>query len=482
MSIGQALRLVGAIETLLLTGNPRIIAVKVTITGNSPMNFCANSAGHFFLSVNKRFCVRRYLLMVVILASVTTGSVISTVTAGAAEQIVMRNRWTNTVLLASAQGDLRMGVPGPNLDEARWSSIEVTDSGAVRLCNVALPDLCLQGSDGLSLGPARTAGAWKFEKGPKHYVRIASDTRPSNKLHIENGQQPGLSPAEESWWSAQWAVDEDLVRDARSVHLSYDVGEISRAYLEVEILESHPSTYFMAIGFSGGYFGVQQHAGDNGMLIFSLWDATTEKKRANVPAEDRARVVEVGRGATGTAFGNEGTGVSARLLEPVKQGDAFSFYLVAEIEDTDTASTRIRTTYTAYAARRGGAWRMIGKIDRPTTGTLIRGLYSFVEDYRRNGQDDGVAARDRSPYQRRTAIFRRGWVLPKTGSWVPIRGAKFTAWSPQPLESINASGVAGELTEGYAFRLDTGGNTVQSVALNSTIEAPTGPGDLPSMP
>ncbi len=254
------------------------------------------------------------------------------------------------------------------------------------------------------------------------------------------------------------------------------------AYIEVEILESHPSTYYMALGFDGGYFGVQQHAGGNGQLIFSLWDATKEIHRSHVPAKDRARVLDVGTGAQEKEFGGEGVGVSIRMPVAVTQGDAFSFYLTAETEKTNTSSSGTRTVFTAYAARRGGAWRLLGKMDRPTDGTLINGLYSFVEDYKRNGRTDGVAAAERSPYQRRTAVFRRGWRLPENGGWLPIRRAKFSAYSPQPLQSIDASVVSGDPSQGYAFRLDTGGNTVQNHALGKTIEAPTGPGDFPSIP
>jgi hypothetical protein len=40
---------------------------------------------------------------------------------------------------------------------------------------------------------------------------------------------------------------------------------------------------------------------------------------------------------------------------------------------------------------------------------LIEGVRSFVEDFRRNVHREGVAASERSPFQRRAAEYRNPW-------------------------------------------------------------------------
>ncbi len=72
--------------------------------------------------------------------------------------------------------------------------------------------------------------------------------------------------------------------------------------------------------------------------------------------------------------------------------------------------------------------------------------------------------------------------LSATDGGLPQGLATAGTYSPQPLESIDASAVSGDPSNDYTFRLDTGGNTVQNHALGKTIEAPTGPGYSPSIP
>src|SRR3989442_720063 len=62
---------------------------------------------------------------------------------------------------------------------------------------------------------------------------------------------------------------------------------------------------------------------------------------------------------------------------------------------------------------------------RGSDGTPLRGLYSFVEDFRR----DTLSANEV-----RRARFGRGWAKSANGEWVPLEHAKFTA-SNSPTEA-----------------------------------------------
>ena len=69
-----------------------------------------------------------------------------------------------------------------------------------------------------------------------------------------------------------------------------------------------------------------------------------------------------------------------------------------------------------------------------TKGELLKGYYSFVEDFRRNKV---------STTKERRARFSNGWVKPaKGGEWVPLDKARFTA-DANPVLNIDAGAADG---------------------------------------
>jgi hypothetical protein len=96
-------------------------------------------------------------------------------------------------------------------------------------------------------------------------------------------------------------------------------------------------------------------------------------------------------------------------------------------------------------------------------------LYSFLEDFRRDG---------RSVLEVRRARFGNGWVKTAGGDWSPLNRARFTAsgaeWEDK--DRINAG------VEDDRFFLATGGDTKNSLALRSTLELPAGDRPRPEVP
>ena len=111
-------------------------------------------------------------------------------------------------------------------------------------------------------------------------------------------------------------------------------------------------------------------------------------------------------------------------------------------------------------------------------GKLLRGIYSFVEDFRRD---------TRSVDDVRRARFFNAWAKPAGGEWQAVALAKFTAsradWEAR--DNIDA-GVAGAGVNG--FFLATGGDTKRELELNGSLKLPVGtagagvkpPADLPA--
>jgi len=71
--------------------------------------------------------------------------------------------------------------------------------------------------------------------------------------------------------TASATADERLKGIAcRSVHLGYPAPEGLAFYTEMAVEKSADGTYFMAAGWSKGYFGLQQLAGGKKLVLFSV--------------------------------------------------------------------------------------------------------------------------------------------------------------------------------------------------------------------
>ena len=199
---------------------------------------------------------------------------------------------------------------------------------------------------------------------------------------------------------------------ARSVHLGYPAPDGSLFYTEMVIDQSVPGSYFMAAGWNTGYFGLQQLGkADEKVVIFSVWDPTTGDDPGAVKTEDRVEVLHEGTGVRIRRFGGEGTGGQCMAPWPWALGETQRFLLQGEVQGAKTA-------YTAWVSRAGSDWKKLATFRTRTGGLPLRGYYSFVEDFRRDGSSVG---------ETRKARFGNGWVKTIAGDWVPLNRARFTA-------------------------------------------------------
>lgn len=269
-----------------------------------------------------------------------------------------------------------------------------------------------------------------------------------------------------SWYLAQAHAGEPP-KAARSVHLGWPSEPVHAFYLEMAIQKSTSGSYFMACGWNTGYFGLQELYRGGKVAIFSVWDPTTGDDPASVPTEERVELLHQGEGARIRRFGGEGTGGQCMIDFDWKLGQTNRFLVVAGVEGQKTA-------YSGYLHDPAqGKWRHLVTFRTRTQGALLKGLYSFVEDFRRDTKSVG---------ENRRALFGHGWVLAANDPWKPLITARFTAsgaeWESK--ENIDAG------TDGASFFLATGGSITRSRPLNSTIQldwhgGQSRPGDLPSL-
>jgi hypothetical protein len=203
-------------------------------------------------------------------------------------------------------------------------------------------------------------------------------------------------------------------RNAASVHLAYPtpgLTNIDAFYCEVTGLEDPTGTYYMACGWNRGYFGMQVNSPTERRIIFSVWDSGNEAvDRGKVGQEDRVTLMGKGKGVYSGDFGNEGTGGHSHFVYDWKTGEKQRFLVTAKIAD------ETHTIFSGYYFRPDeNKWMLISSWKAPKDGKLLRGLYSFNEDF------DGE-----NGYLRRKALFGNQWIHTADGRWAEITTATFS--------------------------------------------------------
>lgn len=222
----------------------------------------------------------------------------------------------------------------------------------------------------------------------------------------------------------------------RSVHLGYPAPEATAFYNEMTPTRSADGTYFMACGFDMGYFGIQELGDGRKVVIFSVWDPGQQDNPDVVATEERVKLLAKGAKTRVKRFGGEGTGGQSFVDLDWKLGQTYRFLVTADPDGAD------RTAFAAYF--RGPddrEWNHVATFSTLTKKKTLRGLYSFIEDFRRNKV---------SLTKAREARFENGWVRDKDGMMHPLTRARFTGDS-NPATNIDAR------AEKEAFFLATGG-------------------------
>jgi len=207
----------------------------------------------------------------------------------------------------------------------------------------------------------------------------------------------------------------DPRRNAASVHLAYPLPKdaaVEWFYNEVTAVEDPLATYYMACGFARGYFGMQVNSATERRIIFSVWDAASgqsAKDRTTVAEENHTQLLGKGPGVVAGVFGNEGTGGHSHLVYPWKTGEAQKFLLGAKADGTNT----IYTGWWFHPEEK--KWMLMASFRAPKDGKLLRGLYSFSENF--NGANGHL---------RRKALYGPQWIRTADGKWSEITEASFS--------------------------------------------------------
>ena len=244
-----------------------------------------------------------------------------------------------------------------------------------------------------------------------------------------------------------FSEDSQVPKAARSVHLWYDAPEGMVFYNEVTVKESVPGSYFSVCGFNHGYFGIQELTDSKKLVIFSVWDPGNQDDPDSVKTEHRVKVLFSGEDVQVSRFGNEGTGGKSMFFADWELGETVKCMIKAVVEGKTTK-------YSAFVNMNStNGWKHLATFQTNTGGDPLKGYFSFVEDFRRDGK---------SAQQVRKAAFGNGWVKSIDGIWTPLTTATFTADNTKS-NNINA-GVADN-----RFFLQNGGSTEYVTKLRTKL-------------
>jgi len=258
-------------------------------------------------------------------------------------------------------------------------------------------------------------------------------------------------------------VSEDFYwgRRGPSVHLNYqkpeNTGDVLWFYNEVTVTEPYDviGSFYMANGFSHGYFGMQVNGPDERRILFSVWSPYETDDPGEIPEESRVKLLRKGENVYAGKFGNEGSGGQSYLKYNWKAGNTYRFLLKGEPVDQGTI-------YTAwFYAPANDTWKLIASFRRPKTSTYLKRLHSFLENFRTE-----------TGYLTRKGFYSNQWVRDKEGSWHELTRAKFTAdATARKGERLDYTGGA----ENDKFYLKNCGFFDENLEIGSMLERkPTG--------
>src|SRR6056297_857929 len=148
-------------------------------------------------------------------------------------------------------------------------------------------------------------------------------------------------------------------RRGPSVHLRYEVPrglDLQYAYSEITVpVGQDPiGSYFMANGFSQGYFGIQVNGPKERRVLFSVWSPFQTDNPADIPADQRIVLLAKGPQVRTGQFGNEGSGGQSYLIYQWKAGSTYQF--LTEVRPAGQNNT----IYTSWFADKSDQnWRLI---------------------------------------------------------------------------------------------------------------------------
>lgn len=255
-------------------------------------------------------------------------------------------------------------------------------------------------------------------------------------------------------------------RRGPSCHLDYQVpteDTVEYYYNEIEVPEEGLAiaSYYMAIGFNGGYFGIQYgDPSEPRRVLFSVWSPYVTDNPDEIPEDDKIILNRKGKNVIAGEFGGEGSGGQSYLEYNWKTGTTYKFLLKGKPDGNG------KTDFTAWIyIPEESEWRLIASFKKPKLSSYLFDFHSFLENF---SPDHG--------FLQRSATYKNQWVRTKSGQWLKVEKTNFTVDGTHDAQQrIDATG--GTNTVGYFLKIggffNNGIEPYSELLYNNTNLAPT---------
>lgn len=230
-------------------------------------------------------------------------------------------------------------------------------------------------------------------------------------------------------------------RRGPSVHLRYPIPEESKkpTYFYNEIVvpqgEDVIGSYYMANGFSHGYFGMQVNSENERRILFSVWSPYETQNPDEIPEDQKIIMLKKGDDVYTGEFGNEGSGGQSFKKFMWKTNTTYKFLLKGEPAGPN------HTDYSAYFyTPENNEWELIASFRRPKSSNYLGRLYSFLENF-------VPATGDIS----RKAHYKNQWLYDEEQGWIEFTETIFTA-DATANQKHRLDYAGGETTGGYYLK------------------------------
>ncbi len=233
-------------------------------------------------------------------------------------------------------------------------------------------------------------------------------------------------------------------RRGPSVHCGYDIkehGNVEWFYNEVIVPVGYDpiGTYAMAIGFRGGYFGIQTNSESERRILFSIWSPHVTDDPSTIPEDLRVVCLDKNERTHVGEFGGEGSGGQSYMKYNWKTGQTYRFLMHVKPHGNN------KTEFSAYFYfPESERFELIASFLRPMTDMYIEGVHSFLENFS-----------DVRGYITRMVYYGNQWAYTTEGEWFAPEKIRLTG--DNTARSKWRLDYDGGLTEDGLFYLKNGG-------------------------
>ena len=294
----------------------------------------------------------------------------------------------------------------------------ILKDGVITLANNEHYHIGLNGTDKIvlrSVRPNHVTTKWKTEA-------VGSTAKPASSCHLQ------YQPIPQSKIVDSWTLENTVC-----------------------IRHTANCTYFCVVGWGpGGYSGIQQIDENHKVAIFSMWNDGAHS----------VKEVEHGNGVAISSFGGEGTGMKAMKEIQWERHQKVTFR-VSGVRRNNGNETVWRCA--CWYSIENGEWNFMAAYERSGNPPFDQHFYSFVEDWKREGNCEGHI-------QQRSAEFSQPKVITGNGETIHLKEAIFTKQSEGDDMFGHWKAFGAVKTAPRCFLLSTGGDSDRHIFETLTAE------------